>query len=462
MSFWPPDPTTLSRPAYRSLAKVMTAAIENGDLPPGTRLPPQRDLADDLGLSVQTVSRAFDLLSRADLISGQVGRGTFVTGRPKDNGNVPFQRLTKDDSVIDCSILTPVVGTPQREAMSVALAQMAAQVSNDALFSFRPRQAMAAHRSQTRDWLERCGIRTRPDRVITTNGNTTAMALALMSAAAPGDTILCDSLSHHTLVPTARYFGLRVEPVQSDGVAMDPSALSAACGMTQARAVYLMPSGTHPAVEIMDSGRRAAIVEVARRHDLMIIENDAWGPLEPSRPTPISQLAPERSFYFTGLSKCLIPGLRVGWLVAPEDLVTSVTSRSLAIQWMATAVMAEIAAHMISDGTAESLLNWQRQALQKRVRAAQRIFVGHDLRTVPRGLHVWLPLPDGWNDDAFTISARNAGVAVGSGRAFSVEGRPVQGVRICLGAPDESQLKRGLTVLARLASSPSEPGLLSV
>ena len=82
-----------------------------------------------------------------------------------------------------------------------------------------------------------------------------------------------------------------------------------------------MPAGAQPACDrsCAASGARE-LVEIARRHDVLIIENDAWGPLQPGRPPPIAALAPERTFYFTSLTKCIMPGLRFGWLVVPETL----------------------------------------------------------------------------------------------------------------------------------------------
>ena len=82
MTIWPPDRTRLSRPAYRALAQALIQAIDAGEVKPGDRLPTHRDLAYQLGLSVQTVSRAYEELTRLDVISGEVGRGTFVRAGP--------------------------------------------------------------------------------------------------------------------------------------------------------------------------------------------------------------------------------------------------------------------------------------------------------------------------------------------------------------------------------------------
>ena len=107
MTNWIPDPAALARPAYLSLAEQFARAIERGALPAGARLVPHRKLADALGLSVQTVSRAYDELIRRGLITGEVGRGSFVLG-PGAEARQPYLP-ERPGEVIDLSILKPVV-----------------------------------------------------------------------------------------------------------------------------------------------------------------------------------------------------------------------------------------------------------------------------------------------------------------------------------------------------------------
>src|SRR6266702_3301795 len=115
MTIWRPNPRTLSRPAYLSLANQISTAIADGELEAGARLPTQRQLADDLKLSVQTVSRAYEELIRRGLILGEIGRGTFVRS-PRREPEPPYipERLGE---VIDLSILKPVCELVHLERM---------------------------------------------------------------------------------------------------------------------------------------------------------------------------------------------------------------------------------------------------------------------------------------------------------------------------------------------------------
>lgn len=463
MTSWMPDPATLTRPAFRSLAQSIIAAIEEGRLRPGDRLPTHRELAWKLGLSVQTVSRAYEALIRADAITGEVGRGTFVKSAPAEGRAPPYQQLDSGDPAIDCSMLTPVGSAAHSEAMARTLAEAAGALRAETLFSFRPRQALRRAAEAGLRWLAGCGLATRADLVLTTNGATPAMTVALMTAAAPGDLVVTENAGHHTLKALARYLGLKLSGLPCDGEGVLPDALDAAC-RRGARVLYLLPAGNGPLTTVMSPARRAQIVAIARRHDIAIVENDAWGPLEPDRPAPLAMLAPERVYYFTSLTKCLMPGLRLGWLVVPEARVTAAFGRHLVTNWMATGLIAEIGARWIEDGTAARLLDWQRGELARRNRLAARCLAGLPMRANPHGLHLWLPLPQGWNESGFVNSARLRGVAIAPGSAFHIgpDPAPEQGVRLCLGGPSESALEQALTTVARLMRNLPEPDFLAI
>ena len=463
MTSWMPDPATLTRPAYRSLAQAVVAAIEDGQLRPGDRLPTHRELAWRLGLSVQTVGRAYEALIRADVVAGEVGRGTFVKSAPAEGRTPPYQQLDSGDPTIDCSMLTPVSGPVPAEAMARTLAAMSGGLPAETLFSFRPRQALRRSAEAGLVWLKTCGVATRADLFIATNGATSAMTVALMTAAAPGDLVVTEAAGHHTLKALTRYLGLKLSGLNCDAEGVLPDAFDAAC-RRGARALYLLPSGNGPLTSVMGPARRAEIVAVARQHDAAIVENDAWGPLEPQRPAPLAMLAPERVFYFTSLTKCLLPGLRLGWLVVPEARVTAALGRHLVTNWMATGLVAEIGARWIEDGTARRLLDWQRAQLARRNRLAARALAGLPMRGNPHGLHVWLPLPEGWDEPGFVNSARLRGVALAPGSAFHIGPEPPQqqGVRLCLGGPGESALREALTVVRRLMQNLPEPDFLTI
>ncbi|MGS4943991.1 MocR-like ectoine utilization transcription factor EhuR [Meridianimarinicoccus sp. RP-17] len=463
MSIWPPDPSTLERPAYHSLAMCLMRAIDADELRPGTRLPTQRALAFELGLSVQTVSRAYEQLTRLGIITGHVGRGSFVAARQTD-ASLPWQRPPGTDALIDCAMLTPVLGAPQAAAMSRTLRDMGGDIGEGVLFSFRPRETLRDHCAAVLPWLARCGLDLDgPERVLPTNGSTAAMTCALMTALKPGDLLVADAMGHHTLPSLASALGLKLEGLDGDAQGILPDAFARICRQTRVRAIYLMPAGLGPTATPMDGARRQAIVDIARAENVWIIENDAWGPLDPDRGPPIAGLAPERTFYFTGLTKCLLPGLRIGWLVTPDGMIHAARTRHLVSNWMATPLIADIATRWMTDGTAAALLDWQRAQLAQRKALAARLLANVAHRVSPAGMHVWLPLPDRWREDGFVTLARTNGVGVAAGANFAVPGTVhLRGVRICLGAGSEADIDTALRIVARLVDVAPEDALLAI
>jgi DNA-binding transcriptional MocR family regulator len=462
MTIWPPKAGTLRRPVYRSLADTLIRAVNAGELKPGDRLPTHRNLAYDLDVSVQTVSRAYDELIRHGYISGEVGRGTFVLAG-RNEPRTPFTPNGPQGTVIDCSILKPVFETIHLEAARKMIAALGPDLPPEVLSSFRPSRSMSRYIGSAHGWLDRCGIPITTQGVLLTNGNTSAMTTALLTACKPGDLVVAAELTHHTLKPLAQYLGLRIQGLEIDDEGITPAAFSGMCARTPVRAVFFMPTGINPCARIMSEQRRIALVDIARKYDVQIIESDAWGPVQNDRPPSFAKLAPERTLYFTSLTKCIMAGLRVGFLVVPETLESAASIRHMVTNWVATPLMAEWAARWIADGTAEELLNWQKSALAERNRLAAEVLSGIDFYASDNGLHIWLPLTGGWTEEAFVAHARHQGVAVAPGSSFQISDHTTRiGVRICLGAESLDALGRGLSVIQRLVRSHPEPALLTI
>ncbi len=462
MTIWPPNPHTLRRPAYKSLAEALIRAVDAGELRNGDRLPTHRNLAYHLGLSVQTVSRAYDELIRRGVIIGEVGRGTFVRAGGGE-ARTPYLPDNQHGAVIDFSILKPVFEPFHLDTMRQALKGLGKDLPASAISSFRPSGALRKYSQPALKWLQGCGLTVSGQSLLLTNGATSAMSVALMTAAKPGDLVVTEEMGHHTLKPLSRYLGLRLRGLEIDGEGIVPAAFKAACEHNPVKALYVMPTGLGPCATTLSRPRRTALAAIARKHNVLIIENDAWGPLQPARPEPIAVQAPERTFYFTSLTKCIMPGLRFGMLIVPETYESAVANRHLVTNWMVTTLMAEIAARWIEDGTADALLRWQRRALGDRNRLASKVLTGTTFHGSKNGMHIWLPIPGQWSEAAFVAHARLNGVAVAPGASFAMSGSNRHGgVRICLGTESADTFEQGLKVISRLARSEPEPALLAL
>lgn len=461
MTNWHPDSKLLSRPAYLSLAEQFMRAIESGVLAAGARLPPHRKLADELGLSVQTVSRAYEELIRRNLVSGEIGRGSFVLG-PGQEARQPYLP-ERPGEVIDLSILKPAVGPIQVARMREGFAWLAENMSSAAALSFRPNTVMPRHRAVAAAWLARGGIVADPAGISITNGATPAISAALMSVVPPGSGLAAEALTHHMLMPLCSYLGIHLEGVAIDEQGMVPSALDEIARKGMIRCIFLQPSVINPQASLMGLARREALIEVARRYDLAIVENDILNVLIEDRPSPIAALAPDRTLHINGFTKITMPGLRLAYLAAPARYATAVANRHLVANWMATPPMVELLDHWIGNGTVDDLVAVQRAALNERHAICRAILPGAASCLHPQSLHLWLQLPDNWTEDAFVAQVRQRGVAVAAGSAFrATEKGRREAVRISLGSTSSDELQHGLRVIAAVLGEEPELMLPSI
>ncbi len=455
---WMPRKEQLSPPLHSSLASLIARAIEAGELKAGDRLPPHRILAASLGLSVHTVSKAYDSLRRQNLIDGKVGRGSFVL-HPGKADDQPFDLEPNRRGGFDLSISRPVYSPLHVKRMQRVLTELQEELDPATYLALRPNAGLPQHREAGKEWLSQCGLEADAGSVIITNGVSHGMSAALSALARQGDVVLTDMVTHHLTVSASAYFGLKLIGVPADEHGILPEALEAACSDKRVKVLFLLANGTNPKGYVMPAERRAELVRIARTHDLYIIENDAYGPIIENAPPPVSALAPERSIYLTTLSKCTVSGLRIGYMVAPPHVFPTVLGRHMAFGWMAPGLLAEIASRWVRDGTAMELAMWQREQMRGRHRILRRRMGGFDMSGCETGLHVWLNLPEEWASERFVRYAAKFNVTVAHEASFLTSNAGQQNsVRLSKGSTLEVEdFEQAVMNLSRLLERPQDP-----
>ena len=453
---WLPDLSTRRGPRYRAIADALAGDIANGRLPTGARLPTHRELAYRLEVTVGTVSRAYAEAERRGLIGGEVGRGTFVRARPEP-GPIVADAPSPGDA-IDLAI-NKVSSGDEAAALAGTLAELARDPALDQLLDYLPHLGLPAHRAATARLLRQLEIDVAPERIALTAGAQHAMMIALGALAHPGDTVACEQLTYAGFKSLARMLHLRIKPIAMDHEGVRPDAFETACRETDLRALYLCPTLQNPTGTTLSLDRRKAILAIAARHDVRVIEDDVYGFLTPDAPPPLVALAPERVLYINGTSKSLTPGLRIAFIVMPPDLAARIAAGVRTTVWMAAPLMAEVMRRWVESGefmrlvTAKRRIGRERQALARRMLAVAPIAPTH-----ANALHLWLTLPEPWTDEAFAAEAQRNGVLVSAGTHFAIGRPPLDAIRISLGAPrTTAELERGLGVLAGLLRSAAEP-----
>lgn len=451
MTFEFPAREALAEPLYASLSAAIERQIREGRLRPGDRLPTHRAVSNELGLSVHTVSKAYERLRQHNLIQGHVGRGSYVVD-PSGLDQPPYALKPQREDVLDLAISRPLYDAHHDQAMRRTLREMADTADPATILSCRPNIGQTAHRAAAVDWLARCRLRTSADRVLLTNGVTHGMAASLSAVTTPGDVVLADDVTHHLVISLCRYLGLTLVGVAGDDEGMCPDALERVCRGHDARAIVTLPNLATPRASLMGEARRRAIVGVARRRDLVIIENDVYAQILEDAPEPFAALAPDRSIYLTTFTKSTVSGLRAGYMAAPVQMQSALLSRLLVFSWAATPLVGEIATRWVRDGTAAALAEWQRGALAARGRIVAEVLGDQSLQGHPGGLHYWLTLPEGRSTDDIVGNARRLGVALAPATPFMTSQAPaIDAVRISVGGiRDESQFRTALERVSML------------
>jgi DNA-binding transcriptional MocR family regulator len=245
-------------------------------------------------------------------------------------------------------------------------------------------------------------------------------------------------------------------PMDDEGVNAD--AFADACKRLSPRALYLNPTLLNPTTHTISEPRRIAIVAIARRFGVPIVEDDPYGFLPTNGPPPFGALAPDLTWHVAGLAKCLGAGLRIAYVVVPDArsgwlFASSVRTATV----MASPVTIALATRWIADGTAEALLVAVRKESIERQRLAAAILPAGSFRADPVGFHLWVSLPESWTRSAFVGHMRSTGIGVVASDAFATEGVPPEAVRVCLGGPaDRSAVGGALEFMAHaLTESPA-------
>ncbi|KFL25753.1 GntR family transcriptional regulator [Devosia sp. 17-2-E-8] len=447
---WLPELSRDGAPLYLAVADALAADVGSGRLPGGTRLPSQRALADALGVDFTTISRAYNEARDRGLIEGRPGQGTFVRGA------VAAARRASPGGGVDMSMNLPPLFDDA--AVASRMWREIGAIEQDGglplLLRYQEAGGSAADRAAGANWLAgRIGT-VDPARVLVAAGAQGALSAILGTIAAPGDAICVEQLTYPGMRALAAFSGVRLLPVAMDEHGLVPEALEDICRADKPKALYCMPTIHNPTTITMPPARREALVEVARRHGLPIIEDDAYGMLPTDGAPTLARLAPELTYYIGGIAKTLSPALRIAYLVAPDlRAALRLTGGIRATTLMASPLSTAIATRWIQGGTAQAVLHAIRTAAAERRRVTRNLLPQALLDDA--GFHAWLPLPGRWQRGPFVAGLRNAGIGVVPSDAFAV-GEPVEAVRLGLGsAPTLGDLEQSLAIIADLLEQPA-------
>lgn len=439
---WPAGLVLGAGPRYLLIADALERALFEGQLKPGDRLPPQRELAAQLKVDLTTITRAYDEAKRRKLVEGRGARGTYVSA--------PKVELSQ---VLDLSmnIPPPPAGVAFDELLKQGVSQVLLRADNEQLMTYHLGGGSEAERTAGARWLEPMFGRVDPEHIVVCPGAQAALAALILAHSAPGDVVLAEPTIYPGLRAAVEQFGRQLVCVETDASGMRPDALAKACARHRARLVYLNPTLQNPTTATMPLERRREIAAVAVKHGARIIEDDPYWLFAEPAPPPLSRFAPDHSYYVATLSKCLTPGLRVAYVVVKDTyerqrFISALRSFAL----MSAPLTTALATQWIFDGSAQQLFAGVKEEARVRHGLASEVLAGRS-GVAGAGLHIWLTLPGYWTSSELARAAGAEGLAVTPAEVFGTSAATPDAIRISLGSiPDRKRLAAGLHRLSQL------------
>jgi len=434
---------------YLSIARALALDVARGRLKPGDQLPPQRELADTLGVALGTVTRAYSEAERRGLVRGQGRRGTVVSGGPPRPG---LSSLVDAGGPIDLAANYPAPSLDPD--LGAALKRVARRSDIGELLRYPPSAGLLRHREALAAWLREQGVPAGADDLVMTAGAQHGIWVAMAAIARAGDEVACESLTFPGVRSVADSLGVKLLPVALDEHGLLPDAFEQLCRGRAVRGLYTIPSLHNPTSACLTAERRRDVARIAEAYDVLLIEDDLHRPLVAAPPAPLAALAPERTLFVSSASKSIAGGLRVGCVLAPRRLRDAVVQAVQASTIACPALNAEILAGWLEDGTARDTIAARVREARARQQQARRSLgdTGCRLLSRPESYCVWLELPEVWHRDRLAQEAQRRGVAVAPADLFAVDVRRTpNAVRLALSAPPSRQtLAHGLSILAEL------------
>ncbi|CAM8455468.1 aminotransferase-like domain-containing protein [Klebsiella quasipneumoniae] len=427
---------------YKAVVDRYAQAIRSGQLSAGSRLPTHRTLAAEERLSLATATRVYRELEEMGLVSGETGRGTFVRDLSLPPGHGVDQQVVAAD-VVDLNFNYPSLPA-QGDALREALRQLAMAGDIDSHLRYQPHAGRLAEREIIARHLTCRHFAPDAENVLIVNGAQHGLAVTVMGLLRPGDVVAVDALTYSGFKVLAALYHLELAaiPCRADGP--DLQALHTLCQQRRVRAVYTMPTLHNPLGWVLNAGQRQALADLARQHDLLIIEDAAYARLVSRPPPPVVSYAPERTVYVTGFSKNIATGLRVGVVISPPRYRPEIERAIRATTWNTPTLISSLICAWIEDGTVARFETQKRQDARQRQQVAREVLCGLPVVSHPDSYFVWLPLGEESRADRLANALMERRISVSTAEPFCVSATIPQALRIALGSVPFDSLRPAL------------------
>lgn len=469
---WSIPKTVTGRGAGASAVFVQVAAaiandIRRGALRGGDRLPSTRALAAQFTVNRNTIVAAYDELVAQGWVVTRGPRGTFVSDTMPERAvrrAQPEARGIPARAGFDVRAVAPFgtifgppgvryhisVGVPDTRLVPGALLSAAyrralrSRAGRAGLDYGDPRGVARLRAALAAMLRSRRGIPAVADNILITRGSQMGLDLAARLLVRPGDAVAVEQLGYRPAWRAFEEAGAQLVPVALDGSGLVVEVLPEAAP----RAIHVTPHHQYPTMVLLSPARRMALLERARRDRFAIIEDDYDHEFHfEGRPVaPLAAADPGGNVIYLGtLSKILAPGLRLGFIAAPERVIESLARLAATVDRQGDQILEAAVAELIEDGELQRHARKMCRIYESR-RDALASALARELGGVlsfampPGGITLWARVDDGVKLDAWRDRALARGVAFSTARDFALDARPRPFVRLAFARYDEAEL----------------------
>jgi 2-aminoadipate transaminase len=454
-------------PLYRQLYDAIRELIDSGTLPTGSRLPATRELAGQIGLNRATITTAYELLESDGLITGHVGRGSFVAGVPIAKPGVNWSDVLAPFTVPNMPASAPLASFSSsrpsellfplddfratcEEVIRGSEAQTILQLGSPSGYPPLRRYLLEQARAE--------GVARDSDDILITSGCQQAIHLLQSTLVRHGETVLLEDPVYPGIKRVFERSNARLIGVPMGPNGLDVEALERALERERPRLLAVTSNFQNPTGATLSLASRQALLRIARSAGMILIENDIYGALvyEGESLPSIKQLDETGDTVLLGsFSKIAFPGLRVGWAIGPRPLIEKLTE---AKQWsdlhtdqLSQAILLRFAQSGRLERHRQRMLTAGRERLHAVLEACRKYLPPEVEFTRPRGgMSLWMRLPEPLDGGELLARAEREGVSYLPGKYFAVS-RPQPGsLRISFAEMTPEQIRSGIAVLGRI------------
>jgi DNA-binding transcriptional MocR family regulator len=460
-------------PIFRQVVREIQDLIRSGALPEGFRLPPERRLADALGVNRSTIFNAYRELKALGMVDAHVGRGTAVLKPPApvpEAIGVPWRQLFREsvarahDPVLadllavteSEGIISFSIGLPAPELLPLdILGEYTAELIRDVgapLLLHCPTEGHTPLRETLARWVAARGISARASEVLVVSGSQQGLDLVARIFIDPGDVVVVEEPTYVGALQSFRVAGAKIIgiPVDEDGMRTD--ILASVLERERPKLIYTLPTYQNPSGAVMSLDRRRHLLELASRWHVPILEDDPYSELRyEGEPVPSLKALDQNELvlYQSTFSKALFPGLRIGYLVVPPVVLRQLVLAKQGADLHANSFSQYLLERFVREGHFTTHIEQAKKAYRRRRdRMAEALrgdpSIGLDFALPKGGFYIWCRLPAGVEQSALLANAAARGVVFLPGRACYPTEPTENCLRLNFSHPSEEEIDIGV------------------